>query len=90
MINISRSKGNQTVKFSQLIEYNMRTTFLQKSNTDLVEKLVSDPFSKTSKLCVHISRSSFIRFVFIVFQAEDYRNILKLSCRPLQITAAVM
>ena len=29
--NISRSKGNQTVVFGQLIEYNMRNTFLQKS-----------------------------------------------------------
>ena len=26
--NISRSKGNQTVKFGQLIEYNMRNIFL--------------------------------------------------------------
>ena len=28
---ISRSKGNQVKKFSQLIEYNVRNTFLQKS-----------------------------------------------------------
>ena len=26
---ISRSKGNQTVKFGQLIEYNMRNIFLK-------------------------------------------------------------
>ena len=31
--NISRSKGNQTIKFGQLIEYNMRTIFLEKSYT---------------------------------------------------------
>ena len=29
--NISRSKGNQTLKFGQLIEYNNRNIFLQKS-----------------------------------------------------------
>ena len=29
--NVSRSKGNQTMKFSQVIEYNKRHTFLQKS-----------------------------------------------------------
>ena len=28
--NISQSKGNQTIKFGQLIEYNMRNTLLQK------------------------------------------------------------
>ena len=27
--NISRSKGNQTMKFGQLIEYNQRNIFLQ-------------------------------------------------------------
>ena len=29
--NISRSKGNQTMKSGQLIEYNMRNIFLEKS-----------------------------------------------------------
>ena len=29
--NISRSKGNQTMKFDQLIEYNKRNIFLKKS-----------------------------------------------------------
>ena len=28
--NISRRKGNQTMKFGQLIEYNMRNIFLEK------------------------------------------------------------
>ena len=31
----------------------------------------------------HISGLSFIQFVFVVCQVEDYRNMLKLSCRPL-------
>ena len=31
--NISRSKGNQTMKLRQLIEYNMRNIFLEKSYT---------------------------------------------------------
>ena len=29
--NISRSKDNQTVEFSQLIEYSMKNVFLEKS-----------------------------------------------------------
>ena len=31
--NISRSKGNQKIKFGQLIEYNMKKDFLEKSST---------------------------------------------------------
>ena len=31
--NISRSKGNQTMRFGQLIEYNMKNIFLEKSYT---------------------------------------------------------
>ena len=31
--NVSRSKGNQTMKCGQLIEYNMRNIFLEKSFT---------------------------------------------------------
>ena len=31
--NILRSKGNQTMKFGQLIEYNMRNIFIEKSYT---------------------------------------------------------
>ena len=46
LLNISRSKGNHTMKFGQLIEYNMRNTFLEISYLKLVEKLVSDPFIK--------------------------------------------
>ena len=33
MPSILRSKGNQTMKFAQLIDYNMRNIFLQKSET---------------------------------------------------------
>ena len=31
LLNISRSKGNQTMKFNQLKENNMRNIFVQKS-----------------------------------------------------------
>ena len=33
LTNISSSKGNQAIKFGQLIEYSMRNIFLQKSYT---------------------------------------------------------
>ena len=34
LTNISRSKGNHTIKFGQLIDYNMRNIFLEKSYTE--------------------------------------------------------
>ena len=42
--NISRSKNNQTMKFGQLIECNMKNVFFEKHAQNVVEKLVPDPF----------------------------------------------
>ena len=42
--NISRSKYNQTIKFSQLLEYNERNIFLQKSAQNKSWGLSSDLF----------------------------------------------
>ena len=39
--NISRSKGNQTMKFNQLIEHNMRN-----HTQNVLEKLFPDPYLK--------------------------------------------
>ena len=44
--NISRRKGNQTMKFGHLIEYNMRKIFLKNYTQNVVEKLFPDPFLK--------------------------------------------
>ena len=46
--NILRSKGNHTIKFSQLIKYNMRNIFLEKSYTKYGEETIPRPFSKKS------------------------------------------
>ena len=45
---MSRSKGNQTVKFGQLIKYNLRNSFLEKSYTKCGgESILNlDPFLK--------------------------------------------
>ena len=54
--NICRSKGNQTMKFGQLIECNLRNIFLDKSYTKSGgENLVPDPFLKNQ--IEQISRS---------------------------------
>ena len=44
--NFSSSKGNQAMKFGQLIELNIRNIFLEKYLQNVVEKLLPDPFSK--------------------------------------------
>ena len=36
--NISRSKGNQALKFGQLIDYNMRNIYLKKSYTKMWQR----------------------------------------------------
>ena len=44
--NISRGKDNQTMKFGQLIEYNMRNIFLEKSYTKCGREIILRLFSK--------------------------------------------
>ena len=44
--NILRSKGNQSMKFGQLILCNMRTFFLKNHTQKVMEKLVREPFLK--------------------------------------------
>ena len=51
--NISRSKGNQKMKFGQIIEYNMRNIFLEKSYTKFGGKTSPRPCS--GKLNLNIS-----------------------------------
>ena len=44
--NISRSKDNQTIKFDQLIEHNMRKSFLEKSYIKCGRESIPRPFSE--------------------------------------------
>ena len=47
---ISRSKDNQTVKFGQLIEYNTRKIFHEKSYPKCDGETSPKPFSKKNKI----------------------------------------
>ena len=53
---ISRSKYNHTMKFDQLIEYNMKDVFLEKSYTKCGGETIPRPFSKKSKLSVSLDK----------------------------------
>ena len=88
--NILRSKGNQTTKSGQLIEYNKLIFFLEKSYTKCGGETIHRPFLKKIKI-EYISGTiveSFIQFVPIKCQVEGYRNTLKLSFRPLAFTSS--
>ena len=54
--NISRSKGNQTIKFGQLIEYNMRNIFLEKSYAECSGETIPKLFSEKSKLSISLDQ----------------------------------
>ena len=54
LLNISRSKGNQKINFSQLIEHNMTNIFLGKSYIKCDEESIPRPFSKNSKLSISL------------------------------------
>ena len=49
-----KKKGSQTIKFDQLIKYNMRNTFVEKSYTKSGGKTILRPFSKKSKLSISL------------------------------------
>ena len=73
MTNISRSKGNQAMKFGQLIEYNLRNIFLEKSCTKYGGETILTPFFEKLKLSISLDQC-FIYFVYIVCEVKDYRN----------------
>ena len=50
--NIPRSKGNQTMKIDQLIEYTMRNIFVEKSYAKYAGEIITKPLSKKTKLSI--------------------------------------
>ena len=55
---ISRSERNQTMKFGQLTEYNMRNIFPEKSYTKCVGETIPKPFSEKIKLSISLDQQS--------------------------------
>ena len=56
--NISRTKDNQIMKFDQLIEYNMRNIFVEKSCIKWGGETIPRPFSKKLKLIISLDQYS--------------------------------
>ena len=54
--NIPRSKGKETMKFGQLIEYNMWNIFVEKLNTKCGGETIPRPLSKRSKWSISLDQ----------------------------------
>ena len=77
--NISRNKGNQTMKFGQLTECNMRNIFLEKSFTKCGGETSSRPFSEKLKLSISLDQLSKVLYNLLLLSGklraiEIYRN----------------
>ena len=64
--NNSRSNGNQTMKFVQLLEYNMRNIFVEKSYTKCSGGTIPRPFSKKAKLSISPDQQSKVLYSFFL------------------------
>ena len=56
LTNISRSKGNQTMKFGQLIKYKLRNISIKKSYTKCGGEVRPTPFYEKSKLSISLDQ----------------------------------
>ena len=54
--NISRTKGSQAMRYGQLIEYNTRNIFVEKSCTKYAGETIPRPLSKKSKLSISLDQ----------------------------------
>ena len=79
MPNISRSKDNQTMEINQLIEYNMRSIFLEKSYAKYSAENSLGSFYKTSKLSLSFDQQSELLYL-LYDQSESCQSISKLRC----------
>ena len=68
--NISRSKCNRTIKFAQLIEYNMENIFLKKSYTKCGGEIITIPFSNKLKLILSPDQQSKVLYSLFLLYAK--------------------
>ena len=85
--NISRSKSNQTTKFGQFIECNMRNIFLEKSYIKCCGETKKSFLKSQNWGYLWINRSKFYTVCFYVSVKLRVIEILKLSYRPLAFTS---
>ena len=62
--------SNQVIKFGQLIEYNMRNIFLEKSCTSCGGKAIPRPFSCKSKLSIFLDQKPEVSYSLFLLYAK--------------------
>ena len=67
--NTSRSKDNRSMKFRQLVEYNMINIFLEKSYTKYGRETIPRPFSKKSKSSISLDQWSKVLYSLLLLHA---------------------
>ena len=68
--NISRGKDNQTMKFGQLIECNMRNIFLEKLYTKCGGETSPRPFSEKLKLSISLDQEFKVLYSLFLLYAK--------------------
>ena len=68
--NISRIKGNQKIKFGQVIECNMRNIFLDKIYTKFDGETSPRPFSEKLKLSVSLDQWPKVLYSLLLLYAK--------------------
>ena len=77
--NISRSESNRTMKFGQLINYNMRNIFLERLHTRCGGETIPRPSSKNSKLRISLDQQSKVLYsLFLLF-------LFNLQAKPINL-----
>ena len=76
-LGISRSKDNQTMKFAQLVEYNTRNLFDEKSYTKCGGETIPRSISKKSKLSLSLDQNS-LKVLYSLFLLYANLKAIKL------------
>ena len=78
--NISRSKSKQTMKFGQLIEYNMKNIFVKKSYTKYAGEFIPTPLSEISKLGISLDQKCKVfNSLFLLFSNLRATEIIEIK-----------
>ena len=68
--NVWRSKDDKTIKFDQLIDYDVRNIFLEKSYAKYGGETIARPFSKKSKLSISLDPGSKVLYILFLLYAK--------------------
>ena len=87
LLNIWQGKFNQTMKFGQLIEYNMNNIFLVNHTKNVLERPVPDILWEIK--IEHIFASTVwivMNLLLLYVQVEVHGNVFRIRCWPLDFT----